>query len=177
MVRGKEFGCSSEYINIVFGRHLGAIVAYEDLPATQSLDDLKGWLAPLIFDTTPRWIEVGVPHREEGSVYCCSVQSWRTEVPRDNMRDIDVTSSSSTDIRRIEAEYTQEEADRRRVASVDTSPEAPGASTSSKPTKITQAMILKMGNLDHSTDVRSTRLEVAVSWMIESALLAALTAF
>jgi len=36
-------------------------------------------------------------------------------------------------------------------------------------------MILKMGHLDHSTDVRATRLEVAVPWMIESAILAALT--
>uniref|UniRef100_M1DJ16 Polyprotein protein n=1 Tax=Solanum tuberosum TaxID=4113 RepID=M1DJ16_SOLTU len=53
--------------------------------------------------------------------------------------------------------------------------EAPGASATSQPTRITKAMILKIGNLAHSVDVRATRLEVAVPWMIESVILARLT--
>uniref|UniRef100_M1D995 Polyprotein protein n=1 Tax=Solanum tuberosum TaxID=4113 RepID=M1D995_SOLTU len=55
------------------------------------------------------------------------------------------------------------------------SSQAPGASTSSQPAKISDAMILKIGHLAHSIDVRVTGLERSIPWMIESAILAALT--
>uniref|UniRef100_M1DTY5 Polyprotein protein n=1 Tax=Solanum tuberosum TaxID=4113 RepID=M1DTY5_SOLTU len=80
-------------------------------------------------------------------------------VPREPASIIEVTTSSSTDIPRIEAEFTQEEDHKRKAAPTDTSPEAPGASSSSQPARITQAMILKMGKFAYSDDVRATRMK------------------
>uniref|UniRef100_M1DE16 Polyprotein protein n=1 Tax=Solanum tuberosum TaxID=4113 RepID=M1DE16_SOLTU len=51
---------------------------------------------------------------------------------------------------------------------------ASGASTSAQTARTTQAMILMMGHLAHSVDLRATRLKVVVPCMIEAAILAVL---
>uniref|UniRef100_M1E0D5 Putative plant transposon protein domain-containing protein n=1 Tax=Solanum tuberosum TaxID=4113 RepID=M1E0D5_SOLTU len=60
MVQGKEVGCSNDHINVVFKTGIRFKYEYEGLTTTKFLDDLKGWLAPLISLTTPSWIDEGV---------------------------------------------------------------------------------------------------------------------
>ncbi|KAG5571337.1 hypothetical protein H5410_061103 [Solanum commersonii] len=103
-------------------------------------------------------------------------------VPRDPENDIEVIPSSSIDIRRIEAEFTREEVNINSLrveaplpipasepsaipAPSSSSSQALGASSSSQPARITQAMIPKMGQLAYSPE--SYPIERSILWTID----------
>uniref|UniRef100_M1DCI4 Putative plant transposon protein domain-containing protein n=1 Tax=Solanum tuberosum TaxID=4113 RepID=M1DCI4_SOLTU len=60
-VQGTEVEGYSEHINVVIGRPLHSVHPYEGFPPAASLDELKEWLAPMIYEDTERWIGVGAP--------------------------------------------------------------------------------------------------------------------
>ncbi|KAG5599366.1 hypothetical protein H5410_030736 [Solanum commersonii] len=57
MVRGKKVECHSKHINVELGRPLHLLLPYHGLYISPSLDDLNGWLAPMISDTTMKWMD------------------------------------------------------------------------------------------------------------------------
>uniref|UniRef100_M1DTH7 Putative plant transposon protein domain-containing protein n=1 Tax=Solanum tuberosum TaxID=4113 RepID=M1DTH7_SOLTU len=61
MVLGKKVKCRGSDTNVVLGCSLDIMYNFIDLVHKKTLDDLKAWLVPFIFDATPRWIEAGAP--------------------------------------------------------------------------------------------------------------------
>uniref|UniRef100_M0ZV68 Polyprotein protein n=1 Tax=Solanum tuberosum TaxID=4113 RepID=M0ZV68_SOLTU len=157
IVQGKEVGCCSDLTNAALERATGFEHEYEGLATAQSLDDLKGWLAPLFL----------IPPRE--AEYTREEVDRRIAAPADTSPEVDVDSIPA------EASFPTLASRLSGTPAPTPSSQAPRTSAASQPARITQDMILKMGHLAHSADVRVTRLEAMVPWMIESVILAALT--
>lgn len=58
-MRDTEVDCHSEHINVVLERTLHCALPYKGFPILTSLDDLKKWLVPMIYEDTAKWFGVG----------------------------------------------------------------------------------------------------------------------
>ncbi|KAK4731572.1 hypothetical protein R3W88_024560 [Solanum pinnatisectum] len=77
----------------------------------QGLNALKGWLAPLISDITPLWMEQSsLPFQDLITQLCEAAKvSFRERI------DVRITSTYCSDIQRIESDYLRDDAARRKL--------------------------------------------------------------
>uniref|UniRef100_M1DVM6 Polyprotein protein n=1 Tax=Solanum tuberosum TaxID=4113 RepID=M1DVM6_SOLTU len=156
VVRGRKMMCDVNDINAVMECLTRIKDDYQYKIKTKTLENMKKWLAPLIYNGTPKWLIVGAPI-EKKDLNMATRGTFAYSAP--GTSGISSTASSMT-------------------LNTSTAPLPPRSGTVvaavSRP-PLNQAALLRMGQLAHSPDRRASRLEATISGMIERALVDCVT--
>ncbi|KAG5605203.1 hypothetical protein H5410_026695 [Solanum commersonii] len=171
VVRGKKVKCDHVIIDAILDCFDDIDHDCQCMIRTKTLDNMKNWLAPLILDDTPKWLDIGAFIKKKDL----------NVVAREGVESSPGGPFPGCGHRLISAEASLPTlAHGPSGTSTATPSDVPSSSTAALPlslaaaivsqTPITQASLLRMGKLAHYADRRAARLEASILGMIQTAL-------
>uniref|UniRef100_M1DB94 Integrase core domain containing protein n=1 Tax=Solanum tuberosum TaxID=4113 RepID=M1DB94_SOLTU len=178
VVRGKKVHYDFTTINAVLECTTRLEDDYHHKIRTTTLENMKKWLAPLISEGTPKWLEVeaAIEKKDLNVAARIEVEYLKDEVEKKKkVALVDSFSVVNTDSLPEEASLPTPSPGPSGTSSVVPSDTHISSSATLPPraaavaisrTPLTQAALLRMGQLAHSTDRRAARLEASIPGMI-----------